>query len=95
MLFSSVVSQLINTWPNKKILDYGYFEQIKDILPCILLVTIMSILVYGVSFLNIPDILILFIQVPLGAFIYICGSILFHFECYEYVFSVLKNFIKK
>lgn len=37
LILSSLLSQLINTWPNRKLLDYRYLEQLKDILPSILL----------------------------------------------------------
>ena len=33
MLVSNVLAQIINSWPNKKLLDYGYLEQPKDISP--------------------------------------------------------------
>ena len=36
LVFVSLCSQIINAWPNKKLLDYSYFEQLKDILPNIL-----------------------------------------------------------
>lgn len=37
MLASSILGQIINSWPNKRLLNYGYLEQLKDILPGIFL----------------------------------------------------------
>ena len=37
LIVSSVASQIINSWPNKKLLNYGYTEQIKDLMPSIFL----------------------------------------------------------
>ena len=31
LLITSVISQIINSWPNKKLLGYSYLEQLKDI----------------------------------------------------------------
>ena len=31
LLVSGLLSQIINSWPNRKLLDYGYLEQLKDI----------------------------------------------------------------
>ena len=36
-LVGSLCSQIINSWPNKKLLNYSYLEQIKDILPSLLI----------------------------------------------------------
>lgn len=44
LILSSLLSQLINTWPNRKLLDYRYLEQLKDILPSILLAIFMGLL---------------------------------------------------
>ena len=37
LLLSSVLSQIINSWPNRKLLGYGYLEQVRDFAPGILL----------------------------------------------------------
>ena len=42
LLLSSVISQIINSWPNRKLLGYGYLEQVKDFAPGILLAVGMA-----------------------------------------------------
>ena len=37
LLISTLTSMIINSWPNKKLLNYSFLEQMKDILPSILL----------------------------------------------------------
>lgn len=91
LLISSFCSQIINSWPNKKLLDYGYLEQIKDILPSIALASIMGICVYAVYFFEFGDIITLCLQVALGVMIYICGSKMFKFEEFEYIFKYIKK----
>ena len=93
LLVTSVLCQLINSWPNRKLLDYKYSEQFKDMLPQILLSLTMGVIVYCVSFLNLSDIATLCIQVPLGAAIYFGASWLFKLESFEYVLNMAKNFI--
>lgn len=95
LLVSSVLSQIINSWPNKKLLNYPYSEQLKDILPGILLATGMGLIVYAVQFLGLNDIVTLMIQVPLGAAVYIAGSKLFHLESFEYVLGMVKGYLHK
>lgn len=95
LLISSVLSQIINSWPNKKLLHYGYMEQLKDILPGILLAVFMGCCVYPIQWLGLPDIVTLLIQVPLGAAIYIGGSVLLRLESFQYLWGMVKPSILK
>lgn len=95
LLVSSVLSQIINSWPNRKLLNYGYLEQLKDILPGIILAVVMGICVYPVQWLGLLDIITLCIQVPLGAIIYIIGSKIFKLESFEYILDMTKPYILK
>lgn len=94
-LFTSACSQIINSWPNNKLLNYPYLEQLKDILPGILLAAGMGAIVYCVQFFGLNDWLTLAIQVPLGAALYIGGSKLFKLESFEYVLSIAKGYLNK
>ena len=95
LLLSSVISQIINSWPNKRLLNYGYFEQIKDIIPGIILAVVMGCCIYPIQLLGLSDIVTLGIQVPLGGIIYILGSKLFKLEAFEYLFRIIKPYILK
>ena len=94
MLFVSVASQIINSWPNKKLLDYSYLEQLKDIMPAIVLAAVMGGCVYCVQLLGLPDTLSLCIQIPLGVLIYWGVSKLLGLEAYEYAMKTIKSFRK-
>ena len=93
-IVTGILSQLINAWPNRKLLNYKYSEQFKDMLPQIFLSLAMGAIVYCVSFLHLGDIATLCIQVPLGAAIYFGASWIFKLESFEYVLNMAKNFIK-
>ncbi len=90
LLFTSVLSQIINSWPNKKLLNYSYLEQLKDILPGILLAVVMGCCVYPIQWLGLPDIVTLLIQVPLGAGIYIGVSALLKLDSFSYLCEIVK-----
>lgn len=94
-IFTSIMSQIINSWPNRKLLDYHYGDQLRDMLPQISLSCLMGGIIYCVTFLGLNDWLTLLIQLPLGAVIYIAGSKLFHIDSYEYVLGILKNYLPK
>lgn len=90
LLFTSVASQIINSFPNSKLLNYRYIDQLKDILPEILLALFMGLVVYCVNFLRLNDWITLLIQVPLGIVIYLLGSKLFKLDSYEYILAIFK-----
>lgn len=95
LLITNVISQIINSWPNKKLLNYAYLDQIKDIIPVILLATGMALVVYSVEWLGLNKYPTLLIQVPTGILVYIIGSRLFHIDSYEYVLGMLKDYKQK
>ena len=93
-LFTSIAYQFIDSWPNRKLLNYNYSDQIRDILPQICLSLFMGIMVYPITLLGLSDPVTLLIQIPFGAFLYITGSRLLHVDSYEYVLNMLKNKLK-
>ncbi|MBR0365436.1 MAG: lipopolysaccharide biosynthesis protein [Clostridia bacterium] len=95
LLFVTVSSQIINSWPNKKLLNYSYLEQLKDILPGMALAAFMGVCIYPIQFIGLPDIVTILIQVPLGAAIYIAGSKLFKLEAFGFVWDTAKPMLEK
>ena len=93
LLVTSVLSQIINSWPNRKLLGYKYEEQLRDILPHILLAVFMGGSIYCVEFLNLNAIITLIIQVVLGFCIYGGLSKLFKLESYNYALNMIKDVI--
>ena len=95
LLISSILSQIINSWPNRKLLRYGYLEQLKDILPGIALAVLMGGCVNLVELFHLTNIVTLLIQIPLGALIYIIASALLHLESFEYMMDLIRPMIRK
>jgi len=95
LLLSSILSQIINAWPNRQLLGYGYLEQVRDFASGILLAIGMGICVYFIGFLPLPTIVTLLIQIIIGAVIYIGASALLKLEEFEYILGMAKSFLKK
>lgn len=91
LLISSVTSQIINSYPNWKLLNYRYLEQLRDILPSILLAVIMAVAVGAVPLLGYGNVLTLCIQIPLGAVIYVAGSAIFRLESFRYLVNMIED----
>ncbi len=93
LLVTSIASQIINAWPNKRLLKYSYFDQLKDMMPQIVLSIIMGMIVYCVNFLNIDSYLLtLLIQIPFGVFVYVGTAWLFKMQSFIYLLDMAKQF---
>lgn len=95
LLVNNVASQIINSWPNRKLLDYNYLEQLKDILPNIALSVFMGVCVLPVELLGLPDIVTICIQVILGGTIYVVGSIISKNDSFRYLWDTLVEIKKR
>ncbi|MEZ4357613.1 MAG: lipopolysaccharide biosynthesis protein [Eubacteriales bacterium] len=95
ILISGIISAFVNIYPNKKLLNYSYAEQAKDIFPSLFISLIMGIAVYRINFLELEPMLILIIQIVLGVTIYVGLAKIFKFECFTYLLTSLKDFFKK
>ena len=99
MALSEVVTMLlghmINSVPSKKLLDYGWASQIKDILPSMLLALFMGLCVWSVQLLGLSDILTLFVQIILGVTVYIALSALFRIDSFRYLLGIVKRLVKR
>jgi O-antigen/teichoic acid export membrane protein len=85
---------IVNAYPNKKLFNYSFRDQIMDILPNGLCALFMAVIVYMISFINLPLILELIIQVIVGGVIYVGIAKLTKNESYIYCKENL-NFFKK
>ena len=94
-LVTSVLSQIINSWPNRKLLDYRYGDQIMDMLPQICLSFVMGACVFAIGYLPLNTLALLVIQVTTGGVIYILGSKVFHVDSFEYVLGIVLDYVKK
>ena len=94
-LVTSVLSQIINSWPNRKLLGYSYENQIMDMLPQIFLSAFMGAVVYCVQLIGLGSLLTLIIQVPVGIIVYYLGSKIFHIDSYDYLVSTVKGLFGK
>lgn len=95
LLVTTFISQIINSWPNRKLLGYTYVQQIKDILPSIFLALFMGAAVLAVSLLPLNGWQKLLIQIPLGMLLYIGGAKLLRFETFDYILSTAKKFLHR
>lgn len=95
LLATSVLGQIINAWPNKKLMNYSYLEQVKDMLPQILLSLGMGVLVYCIPPIGASSFADLFVRVFVGVLVYWGGSKLFNIDGYKYLLNMLSGLLKR
>lgn len=89
------IGLLINASPNKKLVNYSYLEQLKDIFPSFLLSMSMFGVVYAVQLLNFSSLFTLVLQIITGILFYIGVSHFLKLEPYERVLQIIKKRITK
>ncbi|MBE5778375.1 MAG: lipopolysaccharide biosynthesis protein [Clostridiales bacterium] len=92
---STVLSSFVNAWPNKKLIGYGYLEQIRDILPPVGMALVMFLLVSLLGLVPLSPLPLLAVQVAAGVAVYALLSLLFRPEAFRYLVEAVKSFIAK
>lgn len=78
----------------KKLIRYGFWEQLKDMLPAFALGTVMAVLVWLIpSFDSL--LLTLVLKIAAGAGIYLAGSALFRMEAFFYLLGIVREKLAK
>lgn len=90
LLVSTVLSMLINSWPNRKLLNYSFVEQMRDIIPGILLAIGMGCCTYVVSMFGLATWITVILQIFVGAMVYISASAFFRLESFEYIKGIVR-----
>lgn len=90
----TIISTMINAFPNYKLLSYSYFEQIKDVLPNLLIAILMFIIVYPIKCLINNVILLLTVQIIVGVVIYIIFMKVFKVEAFNYLLDIINKRFK-
>lgn len=87
MVIYNVLAVLINMSPNRKLLNYSFTEQIKDIIPALLSSIAMSFIVSFASRLDLAIGLVFFIKVILGVLSYVLIAILFKIRAFKEILT--------
>ncbi len=94
-LVNAVISSFVNAYPNLKLLNYSYLEQLRDIMPSFLISLIMGGLVYSFNYLHIQEWVRLLLQIPTGILTYIVLAKTTKNESFTYLIQTLKEIVTK
>ena len=94
-IFTTVTSCFINAYPNKKLIDYSYFEQMKDILPSFFISVLMCGVVFLVGMAQLPVLLLMLLQIVVGVIVYLALSFICKIEPFGILLCQGKEMLRK
>lgn len=90
-IVATLISLIANTYPNKKLLNYGLLDQLKDMMPNFLITLVMGAAVYSVSLLRINEGITLGVQIIVGILIYLTLSLVIKPPAFDYLLSIVNK----
>lgn len=91
MAVLSTMFLLLNTYPSKRIFNYGFIQQFKDVIPSLFASATMGCFVWLISFLPLGNVVMLFTQVIVGAVIYIVVAKILNIPELLYIWTLFKR----
>jgi len=91
----SFIGVILDSIPNIKILKYTIQEQLKDILPIVLINAVMGIVLVFINFLPIKDWLLIILDIAFGIIVYIVISVTLKIDCFNLTKNIIIDIIKK
>ena len=94
-IISTVVGFFVNAYPNKNLINYTYFEQLRDVLPYILTSLVMLVVVSMVRLLKYNALTTLLLQIVIGIVVYFLVSAVFRVKAFSMTIDAIKKLRKK
>lgn len=92
---TDLIGTFINSYPNKKLLDYSFLEQWRDVIPSLLAASAMGAAVYSIQFFIANVWLLLLVQIVAGIVIYVGLSWLFKLESFLYLTATIRGMAQR
>lgn len=93
---TNIIATIINIFPNRKLIDYGYIDQLKDVMSNIFVCLIMCCVVFFVGLIPISSLVaMMFIKTVAGVFVYLGVSFSVKNESFTYLKNLLINHMQK
>lgn len=94
-IITSIISTIINAFPNKKLLNYSYIQQLKDIAPSFAISLIMLIIICVMNYIKINIYLLLILQIIVGILLYFGIAYITKNDSFIYIINFLKSKVKQ
>ena len=88
---TAVIGFFVNAHPNKRLIGYSYYEQVKDLLPSFLASLTMCAVVLAIGLINMNALVTLIIQILVGVAVYLLISVIFRLSPFILMSRMLIN----
>ena len=85
------IGLFINASPNKKLINYSYYEQMNDFLPSFIISVIMGLSVWSLTLLGWTPILTILFQMIFGIAVYLLLSLVTRMEPFIIIWAMIKK----
>jgi len=94
-IFTTLIASVLNAIPIKRLLGYTYVQQIKDMLPNIVISFIACAPVYFIKYFGWHDAITLIVQIITAMVLYLGVSAITRNENFKYIIKTVKSYKKK
>ncbi len=94
-IINTFVATIVNTAPNRKLINYRYRLQIADLLPNLIIAILMGVAVYFIGLIKMHVILSFAVQVFSGILIYVLLSCITQNKNFKYLYNMIKPFLRR
>lgn len=88
-IINAAVTTFIQSAPLKKLIGYGFFDELKDLFPTLLLSVVMFVSTMLVNIFALPLWISLFAKIAVGIFVYVTLAKIFRFESFTYILNIV------
>jgi len=92
---STVISSFVNAFPNNRLLNYGYTEQLMDIFPATILASAMGGVIWVFDLFSFNIYITLLLQILTGSVFYLGLAKILHLESLEYLIKTIDDLRKR
>ncbi len=94
-VISNTVCTFVNAFPNKKLIHYGYLEQVRDVLPAFVLAIVAGMVAWPIGTLGWAALPTAAAQVVVMAVVFVLLALIFRVEAFSYLLNTLVELIMK
>lgn len=93
-MVTGVISTFVNAHPNKRVIGYSYGEQVRDLLPGVVLTLVAAAISWPLCLLGMPDFALIIVQAGVMAAVYLLLSMAFRVEAFVYLKETVREMIQ-
>ncbi len=93
-LVCSLIAIIVNSVPNRRLINYTVKNQLYDLLPSLLCAAVMYLCVIAVGKLELNDMLSLILQIAVGGTVYVLLNLLIRNESMIYIINLFSKRVK-